>query len=134
ETDNEAEQKTADSDLDGSFGEDSSIIDFTYGTETPVAETKTAESETAPAEDDRFADVDVNWDEFYSDSDNKVYTPSEPQDEERDFTDYVAMKENQYDSVNWQHGVSALDKRQTEIGEYIIGMLDDDGYLRVPME
>lgn len=135
ENDNEAEQKTTDSELDASGGDDPSVIDFTYGNqEAAPAEAPTSEAETAPAETDHFSDVDVNWEEFYSDSDSRVYTPSEPQDEERDFTDYVAVKENLYDSLNWQLHVSALDKHQTEIGEYIIGSLDDDGYLRVPLE
>src|SRR5690606_6600549 len=128
-----AEQKT---DADGSDNaSDDGVIDFTYSTpDNEGAKDTTSDKQEASAEDsDHFSDVDVNWDDFYDGADSRVYTPSEPQDEERDFTDFVAVRENMYDSLNWQLHVSALDKEQVRIGDYIIGNLDDDGYLRIPL-
>lgn len=133
ETENEPEQKT-DSDNQENNSDDD-IIDFTYSSpeEQSKEEQKTKEKQ-AEEDQEHFSDVDVNWEDFYDDSDSRVYTPSEPVEEERDFTDFVAVRENLYDSLNWQLHVSSLDKEQTRIGEYIIGNLDDDGYLRVPLE
>jgi len=134
DTETEADQKP-DGETAETQGEES-IIDFTYSSpeDEPRPEAKTEAADQNTLEQDHFSDVDVNWEDFYDDSDSRVYTPSEPQEEERDFTDFVAGKENLYDSLNWQLHVSALDKEQVAIGEYIIGNLDDDGYLRVPLE
>lgn len=133
--DNEGEQEEKRTEAEAEQA-DEQVIDFTYS--SPDAETSTeatpVAAEASPMEQEHFADVDVNWEDFYDDSDSRVYTPHEPQEEERDFADFVAGKENLYDSLNWQLHVSALDKEMVAIGEYIIGSLDDDGYLRVPVE
>lgn len=133
ESESDAEQKT-ESDSEASTPEEG-IIDFTYSAAEGDAPTPSeASTDQTSAESESFSDVDVNWEDFYDDSESRVYTPSEPVEEERDFTDFVAFRENLYDSLNWQLHVSSLDKEQTRIGEYIIGSLDDDGYLRVPLE
>lgn len=134
EGEGDGEQKTETADGEQAAASTEEVIDFTYSSadNEPVAPSA-AEGEQQ-AEGDHFSDVDVNWEDFYDDSESRVYTPSEPVEEERDFTDFVAGRENLYDSLNWQLHVSSLDKQQTQIGEYIIGNLDDDGYLRVPLE
>ncbi len=133
DTESEPEQKTDAESADG--GSDEGVIDFTYSSSDNETSTDTAkEGEQAAADQEHFSDVDVNWEDFYDGSDSRVYTPSEPQEEERDFTDFVAGRENLYDSLSWQLHVCALDKDQVRIGDYIIGNLDDDGYLRVPLE
>jgi len=135
DTENEPEQKTDDNSEAPQDNE--SVIDFTYSNPDDDQREATSPENSAEAstmEQEHFSDVDVNWEDFYDDSDSRVYTPSEPQEEERDFADFVAGKENLYDSLNWQLHVSALEKDQVLIGEYIIGNLDDDGYLRVPLE
>lgn len=133
ETESEEQQKN---DTDSAEAQpEETIIDFTYSSADDQNQNESAVApEQNTAEQEHFSDVDVNWEDYYGDSDSRVYTPSEPQDEEREFTDYVAMKENLNDSLNWQLHVSALEKEQVRIGEYIIGNLDDDGYLRVPLE
>lgn len=133
ETESEEQQKN---DTDSAEAQpEETIIDFTYSSADDQNQNESAAApEQNTAEQEHFSDVDVNWEDYYGDSDSRVYTPSEPQDEEREFTDYVAMKENLNDSLNWQLHVSALEKEQVRIGEYIIGNLDDDGYLRVPLE
>jgi RNA polymerase sigma-54 factor len=112
------------------------VIDFTYSSPEDAAPSSAVidASTTATADDHHMGDMDVNWEEYYDDAESRVYTPTEPQEEERDFADYVALRENLYDNLKWQLHVSALNKKQVEIGDYIIGSLDDDGYLRVPLE
>lgn len=132
DTEGEAEQKTEADSADPAS--DESVIDFTYSAPEGEASTELTSTEQQATDQDHSSDVDVNWEDFYGDSDSRVYTPSEPQEEERDFTDFVAGRENLYDSLNWQLHVCALSKDQVKIGEYIIGNLDDDGYLRVPLE
>lgn len=91
-------------------------------------------SKEDPNSVEHYGDVDVDWEECFSDSENHVYAPSEPQEDERDFSEYVSVRENLYDNLKWQLHVCQLDAKGLEIGEYIIGNLDDDGYLRVPLE
>lgn len=130
------EEKVASPDSELAADQAGEVIDFTYSSTEDAGGTAPATdaATTASADQEHFGDMDVNWDEYYDDADSRVYTPSEPQEEERDFADYVAVRENLYDNLKWQLHVSALDKKQVEIGDYIIGSLDDDGYLRVPLE
>jgi RNA polymerase sigma-54 factor len=92
------------------------------------------ESETPIGEGEHFSNVDVNWDEYYDDSECRTYTPREAPGEEPDFEAFVAVRESLYHRLKWQLHVALLDKHDLEIGEYIIGNIDDDGYLRVSVE
>jgi len=137
DSDNEEKVERSDKDTAADVAEESpSVIDFTYSPPEDAAQAPTTieTSNTDPAEDHHMGDMDLNWEEYYDDAESRVYTPTEPREEERDFADYVALRENLYDNLKWQLHVSALDKKQVEIGDYIIGSLDDDGYLRVPLE
>lgn len=129
----EDKPKTEEEAADSSDLNEATVIDFTYSQPEDAAPTP-ADSPQATAETDHFNDMDVNWDECYDDADSRVYTPTEPVEEERDFADYVALRQNLYDNLKWQLHVSMLDRRQLEIGEYLIGSIDDDGYLRIPLE
>lgn len=130
---------------------DAGMIDFSFGeadggpaeTGEPSPydapdNTPEGEAEALPAsleaQPEHFGDVDVDWNDCFGDSESRVYTPGEPQEEEREFTEYVALKENLHGSLKWQLHMAMLSKRQMEIGEYILGSLDDDGYLRTPLD
>lgn len=88
-------------------------------------------SEAPPidATPEKFEEVDLNWDEFYSDSESPTYSSTREDTEERDFSEYVAAKTSLYDYLNWQLRCSVLDGLDTQICEYLIGNLNDDGYL-----
>jgi RNA polymerase sigma-54 factor len=133
ETETAEEQKQLTPD-EAEKGTSDSEIDFTFGSPEEEAPPSVIELATATTpESEHFGDLDINWEDCYDGSESRVYTPSEPQEEERDFADYVALRENLYDNLKWQLHVSPLNKRDTEIGEYVIGNIDDDGYLRVPL-
>jgi len=135
EAEPESEQKTEENAGEDPAAEEP-VIDFTFSApeNEPTTDAPPQDADMSTMEQEHFADVDVNWEEFYDDSDSRVYTPSEPVEEERDFADYVAGRENLYDSLKWQLHVSSLSDEDQQIGDYIIGSLDDDGYLRVPIE
>ena len=80
-------------------------------------------------EPEQFDQVDLNWDEYYSDSENSVYRGTQETVEEHDFTEYVAHRTSIYEHLNWQLRCSVLDGVEAEIGEYLIGNLDGDGYM-----
>ena len=107
--------------------------------EPTSSDAKTSESSTddqtlTTEEPEHFADVDVDWDNYYDGAEGKAYTPPNPDEEDRDFQDYVSQPASLYDSLKWQLGVSALDGLDLKVGEYIIGSIDDDGYMRIPLE
>ena len=87
-----------------------------------------------PAQVEHFDEVDVDWESQYDDSDSSVYTPPNPDEEDRDFQEYVSERRSLYDSLKWQLGIAGLTARDRQIGEYIIGSIDEDGYLRIPLE
>ncbi len=88
--------------------------------------------EAAPIDDqpERFDEVDLNWDDYYSDAENSTYTGgTQEESEARDFTEYTAARTSLYDHLNWQLRCSVLDGLDAEIGEWLLGSLNDDGYL-----
>jgi RNA polymerase sigma-54 factor len=87
------------------------------------------ESASIETEPEHFNEVDLNWDDYYSDSENKTYLGGRGENEERDFSEYVAARTSLYDHLNWQLRCCVLDGIDAEVGEYLIGSLDDNGFL-----
>lgn len=82
------------------------------------------------SEPETFDNVDVDWEEFYYDSENPTYFGTrEPDAEESDFSEYVANRTNLSDYLLWQLHCSSLEGRDVEIGEFLIGSMDEDGFL-----
>ncbi|MEQ8820787.1 MAG: RNA polymerase factor sigma-54 [Sumerlaeia bacterium] len=81
-----------------------------------------------------FDQNDVDWNTEFSDSDTTSYGSVREDQEEHDFTTYTALQENLYDNLMRQLHLSVLDDRETEIGEFIIGNLDENGFLACGLE
>lgn len=78
--------------------------------------------------------TDFDWDQEFSDSDTTSYTSTREDVEEHDFTTYTALAENLYDSLQRQLRLSALSGKEVDIGEFLIGNLDGDGFLDCTLE
>ena len=76
-----------------------------------------------------MADTDANWNEEFADSDTASYSNTNEDAEEHDFTTYTSAKEGLYDSLMRQLRLSILAGRNYEIGEFVVGSLNNDGYL-----
>jgi len=50
------------------------------------------------------------------------------------FESLITEKESLYEHLHWQLEVLAKDEEQKRIGEFLIGNLDDDGYLKVDLK
>ncbi len=125
-----SETATDDSDY-SSREEDSARED--YVDDSPLAEKPdtTADSEDFSA----FDENDVNWNEEFSDSDTITYASGTHESfEEHDFTTYTALNEGLYDSLTRQLRLSVLEGEELEIGEFIIGNLDESGFLDCRLE
>lgn len=77
----------------------------------------------------RAAETDFNAVEEFADSDPTSYADTKEDSEENDFTTYTGTAENLYDSLMRQLQLSILADRNAEIGKFIIGNLNNDGYL-----
>jgi len=84
-------------------------------------------------EPEAFDKVDTDWEDLYSDSENKVYYQKESYEQE-DFTEYTAKGTSLYEHLMRQVELSVLEGRDKQIGEYIIGSLDENGYLQSSLE
>ncbi len=82
----------------------------------------------------QFDDVDVNWDELFDDAESPVYTPPASDEEERDFTEFTAARTSLFDYLSWQLRLSALSEDDQKIGEFLVGCVDEDGYISEPLE
>lgn len=77
---------------------------------------------------------DVDWDAYLSEYNTGwAESPSEPV-ETPPFENITASKTSLSSHLTWQLNVSNSDDVQKEIGTHIIGNLNDDGYLDIPLE
>lgn len=86
------------------------------------------------SEEDTYED-DINVEDYIRDDDISGYKmqgdgPSDEDDREMPVVSYSSLN----DSLMAQLGFLKLDERQTQIGEQIIGSIDQDGYLRRELE
>jgi RNA polymerase sigma-54 factor len=70
----------------------------------------------------------VNWEDYFSDPlDGLSYKPDE--EDEVNFDKFIGKSENLYDHLLFQLHILGLDDYKTKIGEFIIGNIDENGYL-----
>jgi RNA polymerase sigma-54 factor len=87
-----------------------------------------SEEETPPEE------PEINWEEYLQDSWND---PGVPVDTGRETPSLEATLRNETsltDYLLWQLSLSAHTELEKQIGAYLIGNIDDDGYLQCPIE
>lgn len=101
--------------------------------ETAAEPAEAALPEDSSSEFETFGDNDVDWNEEFADSDIS-YSGTREEVEENDFTLYTGAMESLYDSLNRQLHLSVLGGKDFEIGEFLIGNLNNDGYLDCTLE
>ena len=83
---------------------------------------------------EELARDDVDWENYLSEYNTSwAETSFEPKDTPS-FEGTAFSNTNLYSHLSWQLNMSGLDAEQQEIGAYIIGNLNEDGYLDVPVE
>lgn len=76
-----------------------------------------------------------SWEDYFdSPRGGDVEYPSSSQDEFPSYEQTLAKPTSLEDHLLWQLGLSDLTEKQKAIGRVIIGNLDEDGYLRMPVE
>lgn len=115
-------------------------LDTEPGTTDDASSAAKVEEESAregtEGEDPVRDEASGSWDEYFDD-DRKwgdVEIQGNGRDERPSFEQTMAKTASLEEHLLWQLGVSPLDATEQEIGRSIIGNLDDDGYLRIPLE
>jgi RNA polymerase sigma-54 factor len=105
-----------------------------------TAKSEERREETVPAEaageETVRTELSGSWDEYFDD-DRKwgdSEAPRNGRDELPSFEQTMAKTTSLEDHLLWQLALSPLNKIEQEIGKSIIGNLDEDGYLRIPLE
>jgi RNA polymerase sigma-54 factor len=79
-------------------------------------------------------DEDVDWENYLSEYNTGWAETSYEERELPSFENITATKTNLFSHLTWQLNLSNLDDHRRDIGVHIIGNLNDDGYLEVPLE
>jgi len=78
---------------------------------------------------------DVDWEAYLSEYNTAwVSTPQESTEDRPSFENLISPKTTLYSHLMWQLQVSDLDEAQREIGRYIIGNIDSNGYLKASID
>jgi RNA polymerase sigma-54 factor len=75
----------------------------------------------------------INWDDYLGDE-NEIPFREEREEDEKRWERTPVMEKTLYDHLIEQLHFSKLDKEEVKIGEYIIGNINEDGYLVCPVE
>lgn len=121
---------------DGEAGIEEGYIERSKGIEqaenpTEVSTTEKAE-ESEPSEELSSTD----WEEYF-DSERRVGDTEYPSSHDDDFPSYeqtLTKATSLEEHLLWQLRVSALSAEEKSVGEMLIGNLDEEGYLRIPLE
>ncbi len=120
---------------DGPAADEQDWMESRNGLESSPSKT---EVEEPPPEGKESAEElsSTNWEDYY-DSDRRggdVEYPSSSQDDLPSYDQTVVKPTSLEDHLLWQLALSGLTDAEKAIGRHLIGNLDDDGYLRTPLE
>src|ERR1700736_2074349 len=108
----------------------------TKSEEGEAQETKTeteeeAKAAEAPKEKDKDSFDEIDYDAYFQDYIEYGYNPRMSEEhEEFPIENTLTRPPNLTDHLTWQLGMSAASPKVKEIGTFIIGNIDEDGYLR----
>jgi RNA polymerase sigma-54 factor len=77
---------------------------------------------------------DFDWESYLENLDATPYRASTDTEDRPSFDNFVARKTNLADHLMWQLRLSDLDEKGKGIGRFIVGNLDENGYLNISVE
>jgi RNA polymerase sigma-54 factor len=119
--------------LEQTLRQELSINPLLEEVETPL---EPEEGENVSSEEERSNDSqlsEINWDDYLGD-DIGYKVKAQKETEEERFEATPVFEETLYDHLLEQLNLNKLTKEEYEIGEYIIGNIDENGYLSCPLE
>jgi RNA polymerase sigma-54 factor len=114
--------------------EDAAEEDETAAAATPTAETETAPAPEAP-EPQKDAFEEIDYESYFQDYMDSGYNPRQFEErEEIPLENTLAEQPDLSEYLTWQLGMSAAKGPVSEVGKFLIGNIDEDGYLQVSRE
>jgi RNA polymerase sigma-54 factor len=77
---------------------------------------------------------DLDWESYLENVDVSPYRAPADSEDRPSFENFLARKTNLGDHLMWQLRLSDLSETQKHIGRFIIGSLDENGYLKITVE
>ena len=90
------------------------------------------QAEVTPETPDEIQDFD--WEEYMESHSMSSYTPPRAADNETPWENFVTRQVTLSDYLLWQLRMSPLTPQEAEIGAFIIGNIDEAGYLQASLE
>jgi RNA polymerase sigma-54 factor len=133
ETYDDVEKDSEEAEIENKDDELIDIPESDIDLETGLPETDSVTKDVVPELDIADEDFgDMNWKEYFEDNGTGSIEWEEPQEEDR--RDNSALEESLQDHLLWQLRLSVNSDKDYEIGEAIIGDINDDGYLVTDVE
>ena len=107
---------------------ESPVLELTESGDSKIGETEFQEE--AGSEQKETVDKYMDWAEYFDGPDDREYVPVEKGER----TTFEALSSNAVllqEHLEFQLHLSVMDQRLRQVGEYLIGCLDDNGYLQV---
>lgn len=107
--------------------------------ENPVLETKEERDEEpaeAPVQEkDKDKDKDMDWQEYFQDkSDLGIVKAKREELNEFSYENFLSVTPTLQEYLDQQLSLAAKTQEEREIGEYLVGNIDDNGYLTISLE
>ncbi|HEU5250454.1 MAG TPA: RNA polymerase factor sigma-54 [Thermoanaerobaculia bacterium] len=100
--------------------------------ESPAA---AAEAGDAAPEKERDSFDEIDFDSYFSDYLDSAYNPRQYEDSEQvPLENTLSRPQGLHEYLNWQLALADAEPGVREIAQYLIGNIDEDGYLRVSRE
>jgi RNA polymerase sigma-54 factor len=105
----------------------------TERTAAETAPTEAASADTPAPEKERDSFEEIDFNSYFEDYLDAAYNPRQYQEEPEEFSleNILTRPEGLPEHLNWQLSMSEARPEIREIAAYLIGNLDEDGYLRV---
>lgn len=116
------------------------VLEESLSTETPEAqstEETTSEHESElnfKEEFDVLTKLDDEWKDYFRQSGNYRKLTQQDEEKRKFMLDSITTEKSLHDHLLWQLGLFTTDPKKKELGELIIGNIDDNGYLLVSTE
>ena len=123
--------------------EETAAAEQTAEAETDVEATAAKQAEApaapadveAPAEKERDSFDEIDFDSYFEDYLESAYNPRQYEDSEQvPLENTLSRPQGLHEYLNWQLAMVDTEPRVREIAQYLIGNIDEDGYLRVSRE
>ena len=112
--------------------------DFHEGEDTPQIDNTKDDQYDNPSEEEPYEkeeiDLGVNWDSYIKGNFSEGYGRSVEKDDGLSLESRLTKETSLCDHLMWQLRLSSFTKDEELIGAFIIGNIDEDGYLRTTLE